>query len=148
MVPARARLRRPAATRRSRRNLFPPAGSESQGSDAEDGRIVFTGTVGTYSYEEVIALQGCPDPNAPWTDSSQTFRLIVLDTPPDHGAGGAGRPRSDEVVVISVDYAENLASYEGEHLTFQHRPQVHLLPSDTSMPVGQPATKDVRVLEK
>ena len=49
-----------------------PAGSESQGSDAEDGRIVFTGTVGTYSYEEVIALQGCPDPNAPWTDSSQT----------------------------------------------------------------------------
>ena len=48
----------------------------------EDGdRIVFTGTVDSYSYQEVVALQGCPDPNAPWTDTTQTFRLIVLDTP-------------------------------------------------------------------
>lgn len=125
-----------------------PAGSESQGSDAEDGRIVFTGTVGTYSYEEVIALQGCPDPNAPWTDSSQTFRLIVLDTPQIMELEGLDGPRSDEVVVISVDYAENLASYEGEHLTFSIDPKSTYWPSDTSMPVGQPATKDVRVLEK
>lgn len=125
-----------------------PAGSESQGSDAEDGRIVFTGTVGTYSYEEVIALQGCPDPNAPWTDSSQTFRLIVLDTPQIMELEGLDGPRSDEVVVISVDYAENLASYEGEHLTFSIDPKATYWPSDTSMPVGQPATKDVRVLEK
>ena len=61
------------------------------GSSAESGaestlptdgnRIVFTGTIGTYSYEQVIELQGCPDPNAPWTDPNQTFRLIVLDTP-------------------------------------------------------------------
>ena len=125
-----------------------PAGSESQGSDAEDGRIVFTGTVGTYSYEEVIALQGCPDPNAPWTDSSQTFRLIVLDTPQIMELEGLDGPRSDEVVVISVDYAENLASYEGEHLPFSIDPKSTYGPSDTSMPVGQPATKDVRVLEK
>lgn len=125
-----------------------PPDSESQGSSAEDGRIVFTGTVGTYSYEEVIALQGCPDPNAPWTDSSQTFRLIVLDTPQIMELEGLDGPRSDEVVVISVDYAENLASYEGEHLTFSIDPKATYWPSDTSMPVGQPATKDVRVLEK
>lgn len=125
-----------------------PPDSESQGSSAEDGRIVFTGTVGTYSYEEVIDLQGCPDPNAPWTDSSQTFRLIVLDTPQIMELEGLDGPRSDEVVVVSVDYAENLASYEGEHLTFSIDPKSTYWPSDTSMPVGQPATKDVRVLEK
>ena len=125
-----------------------PPDSESRGNSAEDGRIVFTGTVGTYSYEEVIDLQGCPDPNAPWTDSSQTFRLIVLDTPQIMELEGLDCPRSDEVVVISVDYAENLASYEGEHLTFSIDPKATYWPSDTSMPVGQPATKDVRVLEK
>ena len=72
----------------------------------------------------------------------------MLDTPQIMELEGLDGPRSDEVVVISVDYAENLASYEGEHLTFSIDPKSTYWPSDTSMPVGQPATKDVRVLEK
>lgn len=126
-----------------------PAGSESQGSSAEDGRIVFTGTVGTYSYEEVIALQGCPDPNAPWTDSSQTFRLIVLDTPQEmelQSGDPVGSPRSGMVRLISVAYAEGLEQYDGQHLTFSIDPSNTYWPSDASMPVGQPATRDVHVV--
>ena len=43
-----------------------PGGSGTESQLPNDGdRIVFTGTIDTYSYEEVIALQGCPDPNAP-----------------------------------------------------------------------------------
>lgn len=126
-----------------------PVGSESQESSAEDGRIVFTGTVDTYSYEDVIVLQGCPDPTAPWTDSSQTFRLIVLDTPQEmelQSGDPVGSPRSGMVRLISVAYAEGLEQYDGQHLTFSIDPSNTYWPSDSSMPVGQPATRDVHVV--
>ena len=130
--------------------------SSSAGDGTESGlptdgdRIVFTGTVGTYSYEEVIALQGCPDPNAPWSDSSQTFRLIVLDTPQEmelQSGDPVGSPRSDTVRLISVAYAEGLEQYDRQHLTFSIDPKATYWPSDSSMPVGQPSTRDVHVLK-
>lgn len=139
----------------------PEAGMTQQGGSSADSsaesklptdgdRIVFTGTVGTYSYEEVIALQGCPDPNAPWSDSSQTFRLIVLDTPQEmelQSGDPVGSPRRDTVRLISVAYAEGLEQYDGQHLTFSIDPKATYWPSDTSMPVGQPSTRDVHVLK-
>ena len=139
----------------------PEAGMTQQGGSSADSstesqlptdgdRIVFTGTVDTYSYEEVIALQGCPDPNAPWSDSSQTFRLIVLDTPQEmelQSGDPVSPPRTDTVSLISVAYAEGLEQYDGQHLTFSIDPTATYWPSDTSMPVGQPATRDVHILE-
>lgn len=125
-------------------------GGTESGLPTDGDRIVFTGTVGTYSYEEVIALQGCPDPNAPWSDSSQTFRLIVLDTPQEmelQSGDPVGSPRRDTVRVISVAYAEGLEQYDGQHLIFSIDPEATYWPSDTSMPVGQPGTRDVHVLK-
>lgn len=123
----------------------------TEGELPTDGdRIVFTGTIDTYSYEEVIALQGCPDPNAPWSDPSQIFHLIVLDTPQEmelQSGDPVGAPRSDTVRVISVAYAEGLEQYDGQHLTFSIDPEATYWPSDTSMPVGQPGTRDVHVLK-
>ena len=127
------------------------AGNGTESELSTDGdRIVFTGTIDTYSYEEVIALQGCPDPNAPWTDSSQTFRLIVLDTPQEmklQSGDPVSPPRTDTVSLISVAYAEGLEQYDGQHLTFSIDPKTTYWPSDTSMPVGQPTTKDVHILK-
>lgn len=127
------------------------SGSGAEGELPTDGdRIVFTGTIDTYSYEEVIALQGCPDPNASWSDPSQTFHLIVLDTPQEmelQSGDPVGAPRSDTVRVISVAYAEGLEQYDGQHLTFSIDPEATYWPSDTSMPVGQPGTRDVHVLK-
>lgn len=127
------------------------ADNGTEGELPTDGdRIVFTGTIDTYSYEEVIALQGCPDPNAPWSDPSQTFHLIVLDTPQEmelQSGDPVGAPRSDTVRVISVAYAEGLEQYDGQHLTFSIDPEATYWPSDTSMPVGQPGTRDVHVLK-
>lgn len=118
----------------------------------EDGdRIVFTGTVDSYSYQEVVALQGCPDPNAPWTDTTQNFRLIVLDTPQvmeleTGDPSPASRARSGEVRLIDVSLAEGLESFDGQHLTFSIDPEETYWPSDASMPVGQPSTRDVHIL--
>ena len=114
-------------------------------------RIVFTGTVDSYSYQEVVALQGCPDPNAPWTDTTQTFRLIVLDTPQvmeleTGDPSPASRARSGEVRLIDVSLAEGLESFDGQHLTFSIDPEETYWPSDASMPVGQPSTRDVHIL--
>lgn len=127
------------------------ADNGTEGELPTDGdRIVFTGTIDTYSYEEVIALQGCPDPNAPWSDPSQTFHLIVLDTPQEmelQSGDPVSPPRSDTVNLISVAYAEGLEQYDGQHLTFSIDPEATYWPSDTSMPVGQPGTRDVHVLK-
>ena len=118
----------------------------------EDGdRIVFTGTVDSYSYQEVVNLQGCPDPNAPWTDTTQNFRLIVLDTPQvmeleTGDPSPASRARSGEVRLIDVSLAEGLESFDGQHLTFSIDPEETYWPSDASMPVGQPSTRDVHIL--
>ena len=118
----------------------------------EDGnRIVFTGTVDSYSYQEVVNLQGCPDPNAPWTDTTQNFRLIVLDTPQvmeleTGDPSPASRARSGEVRLIDVSLAEGLESFDGQHLTFSIDPEETYWPSDASMPVGQPSTGDVHIL--
>ena len=118
----------------------------------EDGdRIVFTGTVDSYSYQEVVNLQGCPDPNAPWTDTTQNFRLIVLDTPQvmeleTGDPSPASRARSGEVRLIDVSLAEGLESFDGQHLTFSIDPEQTYWPSDASMPVGQPSTRDVHIL--
>ena len=133
-----------------------PAAASQPGAAApslpEDGdRIVFTGTVDSYSYQEVVALQGCPDPNAPWTDTTQTFRLIVLDTPQvmeleTGDPSPASRARSGEVRLIDVSLAEGLESFDGQHLTFSIDPEETYWPSDASMPVGQPSTRDVHIL--
>lgn len=128
----------------------PPTESEVQSLPPDGDRIVFTGTIDTYSYEQVVELQGCPDPNAPWTDSNQTFRLIVLDTPQEmklQSGDPTGSPRSGTVRLISVAYAEGLEQYDGQHLTFSIDPNNTYWPSDTSMPVGQPGTRDVHILK-
>lgn len=99
----------------------------------------------------MVNLQGCPDPNAPWTDTTQTFRLIVLDTPQvmeleTGDPSPASRARSGEVRLIDVSLAEGLESFDGQHLTFSIDPEETYWPSDATMPVGQPSTRDVHIL--
>lgn len=136
----------------------PNAAQGSEGSPAVGGtdeektlptdgaRIVFTGTLDTYSYEEVVALQGCADPNAAWTDPNQTYRLLVLDTPQTMELMGIDGPRSGEVTMVSVRFAQGLESYDGQHVIVSIDPEKTYWPSDTSLPLGQPSTKDVHIL--
>lgn len=133
-----------------------PAG-EPAGEPGEEGalptdgdRIVFRGTIDSYSYEETIRLQGCPDPNAGYTNPSDTYRMIVLDTPQNmtlESGSGEGGSYEGEVRLICVDYATLPKEYDGQHLVFSMDPNSASWPSDTGMPVGQPWAVDVRVLE-
>lgn len=122
--------------------------SASSAAPAQDGdRIVFTGTIDTYTHDEVVALQGQPDPNAPWSDTEATYRLIVLDAPQTMELTSVDGMRSGEVRMINVTGAPGLDGLDGQHLTFSIDAASAWWPSDTSLPLGQPGTQDVHVLD-
>lgn len=129
-------------------NALSAAGDTGTALPEDGGRIVFRGTANTYSYDQVIALQGQPDPNAQWADASQTFHIIVLDAPQSmeiNTASGDGLYRG-EVRLIDVTYAGLSAEYDGQSLIFSIDPYGTYWPSDTSLPLGHPRTEDVHVL--
>lgn len=110
-------------------------------------RIVFTGTVGTYTYDEVLALQGISDPNPGYSSTKNTpIRLIVLDTPQTLSLRGEEELRSGYVTVINISYADSLTQYDGQHITFSIDPYNTYWPQDTSLPLGQPSTGDIHIL--
>lgn len=135
---------------------FQPVAPEQEVQEPEEpqiptdgSRIVFTGTINTYSYDEVVALQGEPDPNAAYgVSQTNAHRLIVLDAPRNmtlHNGSGLDS-REGEVRMIDVTKAGDLSQYDGQHLTFSIDPDNTRWPSDTSLPLGQPRTSDVHVL--
>ena len=125
---------------------------ETAGEEAlpEDGdRIVFRGTLHTYSYDELLDMLGYADPNAGWTDATQTYRIILLDEPQAMRlfAYGMMGPQEGTAYMIDVSRAEGLEEYDGQHLIFSIDPDEAYWPSDTSLPLGEPRAKDVHVLQ-
>ena len=55
-----------------------------------------------------------------------------------------GGLRSDEVRMIST--GREFSKYYGQHLTFSIDPNNTYWPSDTSLPLGQPGTDDIHIL--
>ena len=115
----------------------------------EDGdRIVFRGIIGLYDYETTMFLQGCPDPNAPYTDPSDMYRLLVLDVPRNMTLTSGIDEELFEagVRVVSVPYEAVPEEYDGQHLIFSIDPNATYWPTDSGMPVAQPYTMDVHIL--
>ena len=108
-------------------------------------RIVFTGTIGTYTYDEVLALQGEADPN-PGNHSGESFQLIILDTPQTMGLSSIGDPGYLYERTVSMIAVSGLGQYEGQRHIFSIDPYEASWPSDTSLPLGQPRAGDVHVL--
>ena len=139
-----------------------PDTRESSSSEQADGgmlptdgdRIVLTGTVGTFDYDDIVALQGQPDPNGWDEDSveysrSRTYRVIVLDTPQTLRlySGKDDKYFSYEALMINLEYIDGMDQYEGRHITFSIDPYTTHWPSDTSLPFGQPFTTDIHILD-
>ena len=121
-----------------------------EGTFPTDGdRTVLAGTVGWYTYSEVLALQGQNDPNAPYSDTSQTFLLILLDSPQAVTArsGDGISSYEREAAMIDITQAAGLEQYDGQHIVFSIDPDETWWPSDTSLPLGEPSTDNVHVLE-
>ena len=119
------------------------------------GRVVLAGTVNTYNYDEVVALQGQPDPNAQWSDKSWTYRIIVLDEPQmlsgHQDVDSVERKVSMILVGLRgssgyelVPFADIPASFDGQHIIFSVSRDLSF-PSGTDLPLGQPMTRDVHL---
>ena len=109
------------------------------------GRIVLTGTIGTYDYDTVVSLQGVPDYNG-GAERGSMYRLIVLDEPQTLTLTGIDGPQSGEARLISIQGAGIPDNYDGQTVVFSIDPLVTYWPSDTSLPVGQPRTGDVHIM--
>ena len=121
--------------------------SEETTLPEDGGKIVFQGTINNYSYDQVLTLQGISDPNG-GSPTSMSYQLIVLDTPQvmELRSGGDPGTQSGEVSIIRIHGNENLSQYHGQHLTFSIDPNQTYWPSDTSLPLGQPSTSDIKIL--
>lgn len=117
----------------------------SPGLPADGDRTVFRGTVGLYSYQDLVDLYG-DDPNP---GSSGNTLLILPDEPvtvPVYSAGSETAPRNTEVTAFKYGGdAQSLEQYVGQHLILSIG---HVTAtSDTSIPLDAPWAGDVRVLE-
>lgn len=124
----------------------------------EEGRITVSGVIDLYSYEDVIDLQGCEDPNARWGGPEYgghaSYLMLVLDEPTEmttvtvHGETHTGTVRLILLqVFIGEVSATDFSPYYGRHLTFTVDPNRLGWPSDTRMPVSQPSGGDIHVFE-
>ncbi len=114
-----------------------------QGEQAA-GRTVLTGTVNTYSYDEVVELQGMPDWNPP---RYRDYRIIVIDEPQIIRGRSVDGYQESTVRLILIDDADIPAGYDGQNITFSIHPDTLWWPSDTRLPVGQPGTKDIHIMK-
>lgn len=130
---------------------LPPADTMVPSDDqlpTDGNRTVLTGTINTYDYWQTIELQGQPDPNGPWANTSRTYRIIVPDQPQNlTGLDVDNMYFERQVDIISVDYAEIPLEYDGKQITFSISPDTFYWPSDTGLPLGAPSTDDVHILQ-
>ena len=82
----------------------PQAEAIAKWSAAEEasGRVVLSGSVDTYGYDDVIRLQGSPDPNAAYANKKNTYRIIILDEPKTLSGSQAGESARREVKMICI----------------------------------------------
>ena len=129
-----------------------PAAPAQTGAEAplpEDGdNIVLAGTLNEYTYEQTVELQGVPDPNAGWTDTSMTYWIVVLDEPQtiEIGEGAGPGYRAGETFMISVLEPAGLEAYAGQHLIFSIDPETSWWQSDTSLPMGAARARSIKIL--
>lgn len=124
-----------------------PAAPDTLPTDGD--RTVLQGTVRTCTGAEILNMQGQQDPDpGPWSESGDTFRVIVLDTPRTvtarNGDGDGSRP--GEATMIDVTHAPGLDQYDGQHVIFSIDPYQTWWPSGVSIPLGEPSTEDIHVL--
>ena len=71
----------------------------------------------------------------------------MLDAPQTVTAYNAdGELVSRTANIIDVSYADGITQYSGQHVTFSIEPTMTGWPSDTSLPLGEPGTRDIHIL--
>ncbi len=125
----------------------PANGGYSDTLPTDGDRIVLTGTVRILDYDEMIDLQGF-DPNGGYPMYGPTsWTLIILDSPEMITAvnGDGNGQRTGEAWCINTK--DTIGEYNGQHITFSIDSNNTWFPSGTDLPLGQPSTSDINILQ-
>lgn len=142
-----------------------PADSGSGGltkeSAEQQGYQVFEGTVRVCDAQQLIELQGIDvDPSA--VGGVGTYAVLVFDQPTEvRGMSGDGTGvRSEEATMLGIaeysDYGSFVSEYgdleamkalDGQHVTLAAQESNIMFPSDVRLPVGQPSSSSVTIIE-
>ncbi|MBO4881590.1 MAG: RNA polymerase sigma factor [Firmicutes bacterium] len=126
--------------------VYAAANSWTEAEEAA-GRLVFTGEIATYNYEAVVEMQGYPDYNAAYSDHSETYRIIVLDEPQEVTLQAVDGPYTGTLRFLTVRTEAGVPEdIDGQRIVFSIDPETTWWPSDTSIPLGQPKSRDVHVM--
>lgn len=125
-----------------------PAESGTETLPEDEDRLVLTGTLNEYSYEQTVELQGVPDPNAQWADTSMTYWIVVLDEPQTIEIMSGSGPElvRNETSMICILEPAGLEAYAGQHLIFSIDPETSWWQSDTSLPLCAARVKSIKIL--
>ena len=124
----------------------PEAAVPEPETDVDDGRIKLSGTLDRYGYDQVVSMQGKPDPNGAYANKSATYALVVLDEPQDLTFQTIDGADTRNVWALRVSNVDEVEQYVGQHITFSVDPYEGMFPADTSMPIGQPSA-EIKVLK-
>ncbi|MBQ7063390.1 MAG: sigma-70 family RNA polymerase sigma factor [Firmicutes bacterium] len=130
--------------------------SEESTLPVDGDRIVLSGTINTYSYEEVLELQGQPDPNGVNNSKGWIYRIIILDTPqPLQGRQDINTVERMVSMIIVYEKAPSGLEFiftpniptelDGQHIVFSIGDVSWS--SGTDIPMGAARIKDIRILE-
>ncbi len=112
-----------------------------------EGRIVVKGVFKYMSHYEVLDFLKIEDPNAGY-GADETYTVLVIPEQELEVQSGSGEGlRTNSASMISLSEFEHIAEYDGKIVTISIDPNNTWWPSDTRMPLGQPGTNDVRILE-
>lgn len=124
-------------------------------AEKASGRQVVSGTVKVLSYNQVLEAQNIQDPNPGYSDSNQTFMILILDNKTSvtlHHSGDMDNPPhpSDATMMAIEDGSQAkqiMEKYVNKKVYVSFIVNDGFFPSDTGLPLGEPRLHNLKVIE-
>lgn len=124
-------------------------------AEKASGRQVVSGTVRVLSYNQVLEAQNIQDPNPGYSDTNQTFMILILDNKTSvtlHHSGDMDNPPhpSDATMMAIEDGSKAkqiMEKYVNKKVYISFTVNDGVFPSDTGLPLGEPRLFRLKVIE-
>lgn len=124
-------------------------------AEKASGRQVVSGTVRVLLYNQVLEAQNIQDPNPGYSDTNQTFMILILDNKTSvtlHHSGDMDNPPhpSDATMMAIEDGSQAkqiMEKYVNKKVYVSFTVKDGVFPSDTGLPLGEPRLHNLKVIE-
>ena len=124
-------------------------------AEKASGRQVVSGTVRVLSYNQVLEAQNIQDPNPGYSDTNQTFMILILDNKTSvtlHHSGDIGNtPHPSDATMMAIEDGSKakqiMEKYVNKKVYISFTVNDGVFPSDTGLPLGEPRLFRLKVIE-